>query len=124
MFLQFPEPVLGRTRCTRKDSVRVTEFFGIGMSATFPAARRGFWAAKMLDCESTSGTRSRVRLQQRNGRSGRAAGAERPYFQSLARERADLGRSGRSFLGAAALRSARDLRDSVPLGGLATLADS
>ena len=31
MFLQFPEPVLGRTRCTRKDSVRVTEFFGIGM---------------------------------------------------------------------------------------------
>ena len=32
MFLQFPEPVLGRTRSTRKDSVRVTEFFGIGMS--------------------------------------------------------------------------------------------
>ena len=31
MFLQFPEPVLGRTRCTRKDSVSVTEFFGIGM---------------------------------------------------------------------------------------------
>jgi len=31
MFLQFPEPVLGRTRCTRKDSVRVTEFFGIGI---------------------------------------------------------------------------------------------
>ena len=45
-------------------------------------------------------------------------------LQSLARERADLGRSGRSFLGAAALRSARDLRDSVPLGGLATLAGS
>ena len=31
MFLQFPEPVLGRTRSTRKDSVRVTESFGIGM---------------------------------------------------------------------------------------------
>ena len=26
MFLQFPEPVLGRTRSTRKNSVRVTEF--------------------------------------------------------------------------------------------------
>ena len=48
----------------------------------------------------------------------------RTIVQSLARERADLGRSGRSFLGAAALRSARDLRDSVPLGGLATLAGS
>jgi len=31
MFLQFPEPVLGRTRSTRKDSVRVTESFGIGI---------------------------------------------------------------------------------------------
>ncbi len=32
MFLQFPEPVLGRTRSTRKDSVRVTESFGIGIT--------------------------------------------------------------------------------------------
>ena len=32
MFLQFQEPVLGRTRSTRKDSIRVTESFGIGMT--------------------------------------------------------------------------------------------
>ena len=32
MFLQFPEPVLGRTRSTREDSVRVTESFGIGIT--------------------------------------------------------------------------------------------
>ena len=31
MFLQFPEPALGRTRSTRKNSVTLTEFFGIGM---------------------------------------------------------------------------------------------
>ena len=31
MFLQFPEPVLGRTRSTRKDSIRVTESFRLGM---------------------------------------------------------------------------------------------
>ena len=31
MFLQFLEPALGRTRSTRKNSVRVTESFGIGM---------------------------------------------------------------------------------------------
>ena len=31
MFLQFPKPVLGRTRSTRKNSVRVANFFGIGM---------------------------------------------------------------------------------------------
>ena len=31
MFLQFPEPVLGRTRSTRKNSVRVTGFFGTGI---------------------------------------------------------------------------------------------
>ena len=31
MFLQFPEPALGRTCSTRKDSVRVTESFGIGI---------------------------------------------------------------------------------------------
>ena len=31
MFLQFPEPVLGRTRSTRKNSVTFTEFFGIGI---------------------------------------------------------------------------------------------
>ena len=32
MFLQFPEPALGRTRSTRKNSVRVAEFLGTGMS--------------------------------------------------------------------------------------------
>ena len=32
MFLQFLEPALGRTRFTRKDSVTLTESFGIGMS--------------------------------------------------------------------------------------------
>ena len=32
MFLQFPEPVLGRTRSTWKNSATLTEFFGIGMS--------------------------------------------------------------------------------------------
>ena len=31
MFLQFLEPVLGRTRSTRKDSVTLMESFGIGM---------------------------------------------------------------------------------------------
>ena len=34
MFLQFPEPALGRTRFTRKDSVTLTESFGIGMIRT------------------------------------------------------------------------------------------
>ena len=34
MFLQFSESVLGRTRSTRKNSVRVTEFFGIGIRRT------------------------------------------------------------------------------------------
>ncbi len=32
MFLQFPEPALGRTRSARKNSVRVTEFFGTGLN--------------------------------------------------------------------------------------------
>ena len=32
MFLQFPEPALGRTRSTRNDSVRVAELFGIGIT--------------------------------------------------------------------------------------------
>ena len=36
MFLQFSEPVLGRTRSTRKDSVRVTESFGIGITGASP----------------------------------------------------------------------------------------
>ena len=35
MFLQFPEPALGRTRFTRKDSVTLTESFGIGISRSF-----------------------------------------------------------------------------------------
>ncbi len=32
MFLQFPEPVLGRTRSTQENSVTLTEFFRIGMT--------------------------------------------------------------------------------------------
>ena len=39
MFLQFPEPVLGRTRSTRKDSVTLMESFGIGMTRHGPGNR-------------------------------------------------------------------------------------
>ena len=40
MFLQFPEPALGRTRSTPKNSVRVTESFGIGITGETPGRKR------------------------------------------------------------------------------------
>ena len=52
MLLQFPEPALGRTRSTRKNSVRVTESFGIGMSRV---GIRG-WLAALLLARSAPGS--------------------------------------------------------------------
>ena len=46
MFLQFPEPVLGRTHSTRKNSVRVAEFFGIGITGACSAVLRILQDAK------------------------------------------------------------------------------
>ena len=61
MFLQFPEPALGRTRSTRKNSVRVTESFGIGMRIAWETEA----LARQLDPDWTppSGQRMGIAFQ-------------------------------------------------------------
>ena len=46
MFLQFPEPVLGRTRSTRKNSVTLTKFFGICITRPLERSQLGFRQVK------------------------------------------------------------------------------